>query len=68
MTIPRHRTVKKSKNVTRTIEHSFEFHRSDLVRLLRLPEDAVLTVVHSGGTVAIDGTDAVLFAKATETK
>jgi hypothetical protein len=68
MTIPRHKTVKKSKNITRTVEHSFEFHRSDLLKLLRLPPDAVLTLVSSAGSTVIDGTDAVLFAKATETR
>lgn len=68
MTIPRHKTVKKSKTVTRTIAHEFEFHRDDLIRLLRLPADAVLTVVSSNGSTVIDGTDAVLFGKATETR
>lgn len=68
MTIPRHKTVKKSKNVTRTIEHEFEFHRSDLLKLLRLPDDAVLTVVGADSTLVIDGATTFLSAKATETR
>jgi hypothetical protein len=68
MTIPRHKTVKKSKTVTRTISHEFEFKRADLVRLLRLPEDAILTLVTFSDTIVIDGVDAVVKATATETK
>lgn len=62
MTIPRHRTVAKSKEVKREITHKFEFRRADLLRLLRLPEDTKLSVTDGGP----DGI--VVSAECTETK
>jgi hypothetical protein len=68
MPIPRHKSVKKTVTVVKQKTHSFEFHRDDLVKLLRLPENAKLTVVEADKSIEINGSDGVLFAVVEETK
>jgi hypothetical protein len=67
MAIPRHRNVEKSVEKVHTLTHRFQFKRADLLRMLRLPEDAVIEV---GGREMLTPftDDSVLQATCTETK